>query len=341
MKTSRLVPLPRRWRRALAGLVVLALAIAAPSAAAQQVPLNILLMNDDGIGAPGIKAMQAALEAAGDKVVVVAPDGNASGSSASTHLGEVFLIQTAGAPNEYKVLRTTEHQTALAVPVPATPVECLVLSRAVTPFVPDLVISGINNGANSGLVAFTSGTVAGASVASTRFSPFGGVPAIAVSLESAPTPFPPRAGFTQNYDQVADFVVDLIGRLQSHSQTGKLLPGGVFLNVNYPALAKSDIKGVEVTSQGDSVLFNSSAFPAPRAFQGFPLNPFNPSKSCDLSATGGYCLAAAIPVGNNETVLDADTSAVVDGYISISPFATDYTAGGALGGVVQWLQSFF
>ena len=329
------------WRRALVGLFLLALAIAAPHAAAQQVqPLNVLLLNDDGIGAPGIKAMQAALEAAGDNVVVVAPNGNASGSSASIHLGEVFLIQTAGAPNEFKVLRTTEHQTPLAVPVPATPAECLVLSRAVTPFVPDIVISGINNGANSGLVAFTSGTVAGASVASTRVSPFGGVPAIAVSLESAPTPYPSRAGFTQNYAEVAAFVVNLIGNLQRHSQSGKLLPQGVFLNVNYPALAKSEIKGVEVTSQGDSVLFDSSAFPASRAFQGFPLNPFNPSQPCDLSAGDGYCVAGAVPVDNNETVKDADTAAVVDGYISISPFATDYTAGGALAGVVQWLQGF-
>jgi 5'-nucleotidase len=329
------------WRRALVGLFLLALAIAAPHAAAQQVrPLNVLLLNDDGIGAPGINAMHDALVAAGDNVVVVAPNGNASGVSASVHLGEVYLIQAAGITNEFKVLRTTEHLKPLATPVPATPVECLVLSRAVTHFVPDIVISGINNGANSGLVAFTSGTVAGASVASTRFSPFGGVPAIAVSLESAPTPFPPRAGFTQNYDEAAAFVVNLIGRIQSHSDNGKLLPEGVFLNVNYPALAKSDIKGVEVTSQGDSVLFNSSAFPAPRAFQGFPLNPSFPSQPCDLSAADGYCLAGAVPADNNETVRDADTSAVVDGYISISPFATDYTAGGALGGVVQWLQSF-
>jgi 5'/3'-nucleotidase SurE len=307
-------------------------------------PLKVLLLNDDGVGAAGIRAMQAALEAAGHTVVVAAPNGNASGASASAQLGEVFLIQTADAANdsvknEFKILRLTENRIALALPVAATPVEVLVLSRAVTPFVPDLVISGINDGANSGLTAFLSGTVAGASVASTSFSPYGGVPAIAVSLEGVVAPFPPPAGFIQNYGEAADFVVDLIEQLQQHANNGELLPKGIFLNVNYPALPKGEIKGIKVTSQGSSVLFNSAAFAEPRAFQGFPLNPANPSLPCVLPPGGGLCVAAAVPVENNETVKGADTSVVVGGYISISPFATDYTARGAVGNVVMWLQN--
>ena len=58
-----------------------------------------------------------------------------------------------------------------------------------------------------------------------------------------------------------------------------------------------------------------------------------------MGASGGLCVAAAVPVENNETVKGADTSAVVGGYISISPFATDYTARGAIGNVVLWLES--
>lgn len=306
-------------------------------------PLKILLLNDDGIGAAGIRAMQAALQGVGHTVVVVAPAGNVSGAGANANLGEAFRILPADdasdpIQNEFKVFRTTAGRVPLSSPVPATPAEVVILARAVTPFVPDLVISGINDGANAGLVSFLSGTVAGASIAATKFSPFGPRPAIAVSLEGITAPFPAPVGFAQNFDDAAAFIVALIEHLQRHPSNGELLPPGIFLNVNYPALPSGNIKGVKVTSQGESVLFHSAAFAEPQALQGLPLNPFDPTQFCVPATSGGLCVAGAVPIPNNETVKVADTSAVVDGYISISPFATDYTAHGALGGVVMRLH---
>lgn len=327
-------------------LVMLALAGTPLNATCQgnNTSLNILVINDDGIGAVGIEAMQSALEAAGHNVVVVAPNGDSSGSSSKANFGEVYLIESADesdgsdrVKNEFKVLRITEGQVPLAVPVPATPIEVVVLSPAVTPFEPDIIISGINDGQNSGLLSFLSGTVAGASVSSTKFSPFGRRPAIAVSMVGTTSLLPPPPDFAQDFEEAAEFIVELISLLAENSYQGELLPKGIFLNVNYPAI--NNIKGVKLTAQGETVLIDSVAFPGPQSLRGFPLNPFNPSQFCDITVTGGLCVAGIVPVQNNETVKNADTEAVVNGYISITAFKADYAEDGAISDLNARLRS--
>jgi 5'-nucleotidase len=113
--------------------------------------------------------------------------------------------------------------------IDALPATCVRLAlEALLPEKPDIVVSGINRGANTGLVTFYSATVACA-----REAAFQGIPAIAFSLESSPE---------MNYTAAADFIVSIVREVKKRG-----LRRGTYLNVNIPALSKERIKGVMVT----------------------------------------------------------------------------------------------
>ena len=173
----------------------------------------LLLTNDDGVHSPGIRALMEALAPVGE-VHVVAPDREVSACSQSLTLKHPLRVE-AIEPNVHAV--------------DGTPADCVNLALVkLLPRRPDMIVSGINRGANLGEDVFYSGTVGGA-----REGTFFGVPSIAVSLAS-------RADV--NFDHAASFA-----RRLSEMVLDKGLPERTLLNVNVPPGRPA---GAAITVQG-------------------------------------------------------------------------------------------
>jgi len=180
--------------------------------------MHILLTNDDGIFAPGLAAIYKRLTALG-KITVAAPSDVQSGASHAISLSEIRCrcVDIKGLFEGYSV--------------DGSPADCvkLALNELVAPADPvDLVISGMNHGANVGINVFYSGTVAGAIEAS-----FYNLPAIAVS-----------AAFDDpmDFEAAADHAFAVISQLTN-------LPAGRVANLNIPPLSKGSLKGILVVPQ--------------------------------------------------------------------------------------------
>jgi 5'-nucleotidase len=180
--------------------------------------MRVLVSNDDGVDAPGIRALAQALTALGE-VTVVAPDRDRSGASNSLTLDQPIRVITMD--NGY-------HRVA------GTPTDCVHLAiTGLLDHEPDIVVSGINNSANLGDDVIYSGTVAAA-----MEGRFLGLPAIAVSLAS-------REHKPLHFDTAARAAVEIVQRLVSSP-----LPADTILNVNVPDRPWSEIRGFEVTRLG-------------------------------------------------------------------------------------------
>ena len=177
--------------------------------------MKILLSNDDGVFAEGINALAAALSDIAN-VTIVAPDRNRSGVSNS------LTLETP-----LKVRQVADRVFS----VQGNPVDCIhVALNEVFDSKPDLLISGINHGANLGDDVLYSGTVA----AATEGYLFG-VPSIAVSLVG-------NKGFTD----AANYIRELVQNIQSAP-----LPMDKILNINIPNCPRAEWAGVKVTQQGE------------------------------------------------------------------------------------------
>ncbi|MFG2818526.1 5'/3'-nucleotidase SurE [Kitasatospora sp. NPDC048365] len=202
---------------------------AGPAAPAR--PLRILLSNDDGYDAPGIRAVYERLTAAGREVTIVAPLHNASGSGTRVTLPPVLAV---------------EHPEPRVWAVDGTPGDAVLfgLRQVFAGRAPDLVVSGTNFGPNYGGIANHSGTV-GAAVAALE----SGVPAIAVSTDLDPAAGPQPT--LNAMRPTAEFAARLIDRLRGGAKSRGLLPPGVGLNVNYPVIGDGTgtPAGVSVTTQ--------------------------------------------------------------------------------------------
>ncbi len=180
------------------------------------VALNILLVNDDGFEAPGIKAVHEALTAAGHSVTMVAPRLDQSGSSAKISTGEMAFAQAA--PNVWVVDGSPADASLVGLD--------LVFKDAP----PDLVVSGANRGQNIGSTSNVSGTVGAAIVAAAR-----GIPALAISVgidfAQAKEGFPSTLAA---YPAAGKFVADFIGQVMPPDAKSRLLPPGTVININYP-----------------------------------------------------------------------------------------------------------
>ncbi len=178
--------------------------------------MHILITNDDGYLAPGIKILAQELAQVAD-ISVVAPDRNKSGASNSLTLMRPLRVERSSDGSYY---------------VDGTPTDCvhLALSGLLdTP--PDMVVSGINAGPNLGDDVLYSGTVAAA-----MEGRYLGLPAIAVSLAGKPV---------SHFHTAAQITRRLIDRLV-HSP----LPDDTLLNVNVPDLPSDDIVAIEATRLG-------------------------------------------------------------------------------------------
>lgn len=182
----------------------------------------ILLTNDDGITAPGLRALYDSLSGIG-KLVVVAPAYEQSG------VGHACTLRRA-----LHVKQVSWDDGSLHYTVDGTPVDAVKIAmRSILTRHPDLVVSGINQGENAGVDLLYSGTVAAA-----REGALYGVPSIALSLCSKDNP---------DFSLAARFAHELC---EKTLQNG--LPPGTVLNANIPDAPVEDIRGIAVTRQAES-----------------------------------------------------------------------------------------
>ncbi len=238
-------------------------------------PLRILVSNDDGIEAPGIQALADALRPLG-RVTVAAPRENRSGVSHGITSDRPIAVQKS------------ERKGVTWFAIDALPATCVRLAlEKLLPERPDIVVSGINKGENTGTVTFYSATVGAA-----REAAFVGLPAIAVHLASGPA---------MDYPEAARIVADIV---RAVGRDG--LEKGMFLNINIPALPKEMIRGVLITKQDAR---------APYEF----FDEIGPGGETRIFKPSWKYLE---PAGK-----DTDIWAVRNGYVSISVFGIDQSAG--------------
>jgi 5'-nucleotidase len=246
--------------------------------------MKILLSNDDGVTAKGIEALYLALSKIAD-VTVVAPDRNCSGASNSLTL--------------LNPLRTHTHENGF-ISVNGTPSDCVQLAmNKLLDFTPDLVVAGINNGANLGDDTLYSGTVAAATEG--RFL---GLPAIAVSLCSKQE---------KHYETAASVAVAIINEIKDHP-----LASDQIINLNVPDLPLTELKGIQVTRLGSrhkAETMQEQNDPWGRKIYWY-----------------GH-LGEALDAGEG-----TDFHAVASGYASVTPLTVDMTAKSSLKKMESWVQ---
>lgn len=229
--------------------------------------MRILLSNDDGVSAPGIQVLAAALREFA-QVQIVAPDRNRSGSSNALTLG--VPLRTLTLPN-----------SDIAVEW-GTPTDCVYLGvNALMHPAPDIVVSGINAGPNLGDDVIYSGTVAAAMEGRHL-----GLPALAVSLNGH-----------QHYDTAAVITCRLLRALQ-----GEPLRTGKIFNINVPDLPLAEIKGIRVTRCGsrhpaDKVFCQQDPYGEKLYWIGPPGDKFDVGPDTDFAAVDqGYVAITPLQV---------------------------------------------
>jgi len=178
--------------------------------------VRILVSNDDGYFAPGITLLAEALKQLGE-VTVVAPERDRSGASNSLTLDRPLTVRRA--PNGY-------------FSVNGTPTDCVHIAvTGLLDFTPDIIVSGINLGANMGDDTIYSGTVAAATEGYQL-----GIPSLAFSLVG-------KEG--KHFDSAVGIALELVGRFRRSPPREPVL-----LNVNIPDLPPAELRGMEVTRLG-------------------------------------------------------------------------------------------
>ena len=246
--------------------------------------MHILISNDDGYRAPGIITLAEAL-AVEYQTSIVAPERNCSGASNSLTLERGLRVCQVAA-NSYYVDGTPTDTVHLAI-------------TGVLKSEPDMVVSGINAGANMGDDVLYSGTVAAAMEGRHL-----GLPAIAVSLNS----FTP-----QYFETAAKAVVQLLKNLNQTSFSANTI-----LNVNVPDIPWSEIKGFKATRlgnrhQSEGVIIQDD----PRGDPMYWVGP--PGKAQDAGE-------------------GTDFHAVDNNYVSVTPLQIDLTRYDSLGEISEWLS---
>ncbi len=248
--------------------------------------MKILLSNDDGYRAEGLAALAQAIRPLGD-VTIMAPDRNRSGASNSLTL-DVPVRAARYEPDAWYVN--------------GTPTDCVHMAvSGFFDFEHDLVVSGVNHGANLGDDVLYSGTVAAA--VEGRFL---GLPAIAVSLCT-------EAGSPRNFASAARIAADLVERLRTGPS-----PGAMILNVNVPDLPDGELRGVRVTRLGNR-------------HRSEPVIRTQDPRGQDVYWVGGAGAGQDAGPGT-------DFHAVAEGYASITPLQIDLTRHAAIGEIERWLQ---
>ena len=237
----------------------------------------ILVTNDDGITAPGIRNLVEFMNEIGE-VVVVAPNSPQSGKGHAITINSTLTfeeINLEGPQKDYSLS--------------GTPVDCVkfALDKILTRK-PDLVVSGINHGANSSINVIYSGTMSAAVEAGVE-----GLQAIGFSLLDF--------SWDADFKEAKTHIQDIVRKVLTNP-----IPKGVVLNVNIPKLKSSEIKGIRVCKQANAKWEESFD------------ERINPHGKKYYWLTGYF--------NNMDTSENADEVALSEGYISIVPVKFDLTA---------------
>jgi len=242
---------------------------------------RILVVNDDGINAPGLKVLERIAKSLSKDVWVFAPEVEQSGMSHAFTLTGAIRVQRLG-PRRFSVS--------------GSPTDCVLL--AVSEFLkdhkPDLVLSGVNRGANLAEEVIYSGTVAGAMEGALL-----GIRSFALSQVHGPE----RA---INWEATQKCGADVIRSLLAKDWTRD-----VFMNVNFPACAADDVAGITVAPQG-------------RRSAGYEIHRITPMRGRE------YYMLGESQHGDDMRRGDSDYKAIARNEIAITPLHVDLTHRGSL-----------
>lgn len=248
--------------------------------------MNILLTNDDGINSEGLFALYESIKKLGN-VTIVAPDTERSAVGHAITLSDPLRVKSVNRNGKFFGYATS-----------GTPADCVKLAiRAILKVKPDIVISGINLGPNTGFSILYSGTVSGATEGAIL-----GIPSFAISLATFENP---------NYSFAGEFAKKLAQLLRK-----KGLPKGTLLNVNIPAVNKKNIKGVKVVRQTKVAIkerFDKRIDPRKHIY---------------------YWLTGEVIESDGQK--DADIEAIRHNYVSITPISCDMTDYDFMSDLKKW-----
>ncbi|RFN59688.1 5'/3'-nucleotidase SurE [Marixanthomonas ophiurae] len=185
----------------------------------------ILVTNDDGITAPGIRALIEVMNTLGD-VCVVAPDSPQSGMGHAITINDTLYCDS---------VKVREDEPQKEYSSSGTPVDCVKLAvNEILKRKPDLCVSGVNHGSNSSINVIYSGTMSAAVEAGTLGIPSVGFSLLDYSLEA-------------DFEPTKKFIKKIAKQALKNG-----MPKGVVLNVNFPKLSKDKIKGIKVCRQANA-----------------------------------------------------------------------------------------
>lgn len=249
----------------------------------------ILVTNDDGITAPGIRTLIEVMKEIGD-VVVVAPDSPQSGMGHAITISDTLFCDKITLKENYK---HEEYSCS------GTPADCVKIgTQEILKRKPDLCVSGINHGSNSSINVIYSGTMSAAVEAGVE-----GIPAIGFSLLDY--------SLNADFSPCKKYVKSITQQVLKNG-----LPKGVVLNVNFPKLPASEIKGPKICRQADAHWeeeFDKRTNPQGRDYYWL---------------TGKFI--------NNDRADNTDEWALANGYVSIVPVQFDLTAHHFLKDLNDW-----
>lgn len=242
---------------------------------------KILLTNDDGIDSESLALLKKELSDLGE-CIVVAPDSQRSASAHAVSVGQSISVSECEREGAF-----------FGYQVSGTPVDCVkvALCKLFADNPPDLIVSGINVGPNTGVSVVYSGTVGAA-----REGTIAGVPSIAASM----------CDF--EYDDF-EYAAKVVKRIAARVlKTG--LPKWVTLNVNVPPLQEKDIRGIKITKQAHSRFIEEYI------------------KEVDEKGCEKFQLTGELELVDTDK--NNDEQAVKDGYVSVCPIQVDMTAFSAI-----------
>ncbi|BAY11906.1 5'/3'-nucleotidase SurE [Calothrix sp. NIES-2098] len=264
--------------------------------------MKLLISNDDGVSALGIRTLANSLAEAGHDVTVVCPDRERSATGHGLTLHQ---------PIRAEIVESIFHPAVKAWACDGTPSDCVKLALwALLESPPDLVLSGINQGANLGTEILYSGTVSAAMEGIIE-----GLPSVALSLASHTS---------KDFQVAARFAQILVAQLAA-----KPLPELMLLNVNIPPVAWEEIAGVTITRQGVRRyvdVFDKRIDPRGKTYYWLTGEVLE-----DIEPPEGLKLPQNIPI---------DVHVIRKNYISITPLQYNLTYATGINQLSEWEFKF-
>jgi 5'-nucleotidase len=274
--------------------------------------MKLLISNDDGIFALGVQTLANTLALAGHHVTVVCPDRERSATGHGLTLHD---------PIRAERIESAYHASVKAWACSGTPSDCVKLALgALLDSPPDMVLSGINHGANLGTDVLYSGTVSAAMEGILE-----GIPSIAFSLTN-------HAG--REFQPAADFAVMLVEHLSQHPLSQLTL-----LSVNVPALPAHEIAGVAMTRQGIRRyfdMFEKRVDPRGRTYYWLSGEVIEDIDEPDLESAEMATLKAAGQDLDWFHRTPTDVQANRQNYITITPLQYNLTCASGLASLQKW-----